>query len=75
VPGPEAEPTPQPAVTEDGVSLDLIEAAMESRTKVSILEATSDELKGESGSDGDEEEFDLEKAMIEAGIDPENEDD
>ncbi len=84
-PIPEFEETPPPPVAEEpasaepasdtelGISLSTVEAAMESKesSSVSILEASNEELASSAGGDDEEDEFDLDKAMREAGLDPE----
>jgi ribonuclease Z len=74
-----AEVEAPPQVTEEGVPLSLVEAAMEgSSGSKSLTDATPEELeeiKPTTGEEEEEEEFDLERAMIEAGIDPNSDDD
>jgi ribonuclease Z len=74
VPPPEPELEPEPAITEDGISLGAVAAAMESKTSaqreeeddVEVLPATAEPPVEEE----EDEEFDLEAAMKEVGLDP-----
>jgi ribonuclease Z len=74
----EIEPIPESPVeaeAEGRISLDAVEAAMESKTgAVSLTHAEASELTGKAKGD-EEDEFDLEQAMIDAGIDPHGEED
>ena len=64
---PPQEPEPAPAMSDGGISLDAVEAALDSKSsKVNILDAEAADLEAKS----EEDEFDLEKAMREAGLDP-----
>ncbi len=63
-------PEPEPAMSNGRISLDAVEAAMESKTN--LLEAEARELKDAKKSAKEEDEFDLEQAMREVGIDPES---
>ena len=71
---PEPEPEPEPAMTEDGISLGAVAAAMESKTS----RASGDEVDindhgptpEETTEEGEDDEFDLEAAMKEVGLDP-----
>ncbi len=72
----EAEPEPpiepEPAITEEGISLGAVAAAMES--KVSRSKAAEEAPKGpppeEPSEEEEDEDFDLEAAMKEVGLDP-----
>jgi ribonuclease Z len=77
VPEPVVADAPEPAEEEEGqdlgISLSTVEAAMESKESapVSNLKATTEELTAnDGGEDEEDDEFDLDKAMREAGLDP-----
>ena len=63
-------PEPEPAMSDGGISLTAVEAAMESKTN--LLDTETSELKEVKKASEDEDEFDLEQAMREVGIDPES---
>ena len=60
------------ATAGEGISLDAVEAAMsgKSNSTVSLLEATTEDLTTKTDGGDEEDEFDLERAKREAGIDP-----
>lgn len=68
------EPAPEPAITSEGISLGAVAAAMEIKTSSSKRPVPSQRRKApERPAEGDEEEdeeFDLEAAMKEVGLDP-----
>jgi ribonuclease Z len=74
---PDEEPVVEPAITEDGISLGAVAAAMESKTSHSdeegdlevVTEVPEPVPSGDADED-DDEEFDLEAAMKEVGLDP-----
>lgn len=63
-------PEPEPAITAEGITLGAVAAAMESKTsrKTSEEEPKDPEPTNEEASE--DEEFDLEAAMKEVGLDP-----
>jgi ribonuclease Z len=73
-PEPEPVPEPEPAITAEGISLGAVAAAMESKTSRS---EESDEKVLPANTEGEpveeDEEFDLEAAMKEVGLDPNSE--
>ena len=67
-----SEPPDDQATADVGISLDAVEAGMsgKSSSTISLLEATTGDLATKTDGGVEEDEFDLEKAMREAGIDP-----
>ena len=74
IPEPEPEPEPEPAMTEDGISLGAVAAAMASKTSHASDDGADNDDIGqtpeEATEDGEDDEFDLEAAMKEVGLDP-----
>jgi hypothetical protein len=71
---PEPEPPiePEPAITEEGISLGAVAAAMESKVSRSKAaeEAPTGPAPEEPSDEEEDEDFDLEAAMKEVGLDP-----
>ncbi|GAH66152.1 unnamed protein product, partial [marine sediment metagenome] len=65
---------PVPAMSDGGISLGAVEAAMESKAAESAdrIDSEAKVLESKAKAKDKEDEFDLEQAMREVGIDPED---